>query len=97
VLKGNSIGVEFAGNFPDVAKPASAEQIAAWRILVRVLQGRYGIADKRGLCAQLDRHPRTRAIAKAATLRRWRAARRFRPSLEVAACKLGVTAPCHSA
>src|SRR6201990_436347 len=28
VLKNNSIGVEFAGNFPDVAKPASAEQIA---------------------------------------------------------------------
>jgi hypothetical protein len=47
VLKGNSIGVEFAGNFPDVAKPASAEQIAAWRILVRVLQARYGIADER--------------------------------------------------
>jgi N-acetyl-anhydromuramyl-L-alanine amidase AmpD len=47
VLKTNSIGVEFAGNFPDVAKPASAEQIAAWRILVRVLQARYGIPDER--------------------------------------------------
>jgi hypothetical protein len=42
-VKTNSVGVEFAGNFPDVAKPASAEQIAAWRILVRVLQARYGI------------------------------------------------------
>jgi hypothetical protein len=47
VLKGNSIGVEFSGNFPDVARPATAEQIAAWRILVRVLQARYGIADER--------------------------------------------------
>jgi hypothetical protein len=47
VLKSNSIGVEFAGNFPDVAQPASAEQIAAWRILVRVLQARYGIPGER--------------------------------------------------
>jgi hypothetical protein len=47
VLKNNSIGVEFAGNFPDVAKPASAEQIAAWRILVRVLQMRYNIPNER--------------------------------------------------
>jgi hypothetical protein len=47
VLKDNSIGVEFSGNFPDVARPATAEQIAAWRILVRVLQARYGIADER--------------------------------------------------
>jgi hypothetical protein len=47
VLKTNSIGVEFAGNFPDLAKPASAEQIAAWRILVRVLQARYGIPNER--------------------------------------------------
>lgn len=45
--KANSIGVEFAGNFPDVAKPASAEQFAASRILVRVLQARYGIANER--------------------------------------------------
>src|SRR4051794_21613920 len=36
-----------AGNFPDPTKPASAEQIAAWRILVRVLQARYGIATER--------------------------------------------------
>jgi hypothetical protein len=47
VLKTNSIGVEFAGNFPDVAKSASAEQIAAWRILVRVLQARYSIPTER--------------------------------------------------
>src|SRR5882672_2954439 len=43
VLKGNSIGVEFAGNFPDVARPATEAQIAAWRILVRVLRARYDI------------------------------------------------------
>jgi len=43
VVKTNSIGVEFAGNFPDVAKPVTAEQIQAWLILVRFLQERYDI------------------------------------------------------
>jgi hypothetical protein len=47
VLKGNSIGVEFAGNFPDVTKPPSEAQIAAWRILVRVLRTRYDIPADR--------------------------------------------------
>jgi hypothetical protein len=47
VIKTNSIGVEFAGNFPDVAKPANKAQIAAWRILVRLLRARYGIAAER--------------------------------------------------
>ena len=78
MLKNNSIGVEFAGNFPDVAKPASAEQIAAWRILVRVLQARYGIADERVYAHNWIDYKDAR-IAKAATLRRWRAAFRFRP------------------
>jgi hypothetical protein len=44
VVKTNSIGVEFVGNYPDVAKPVSAEQVKAWLILVRFLQERYGIA-----------------------------------------------------
>lgn len=39
-----SIGVEFAGNFPDVARPASPEQVKAWPILMRFLQERYGIS-----------------------------------------------------
>jgi hypothetical protein len=43
VVKTNSIGVEFAGNFPDVAAPPTSEQLAAWDILVRVLQARYSI------------------------------------------------------
>jgi hypothetical protein len=43
VIKTNTIGVEFAGNFPDVAKPATPEQVRAWSILVRFLQERYGI------------------------------------------------------
>lgn len=43
VLAHNSIGIEFAGNFPDVAKPATPEQNRAWLILVRFLQERYGI------------------------------------------------------
>ena len=47
VLKHNSIGVEFAGNFPDVTRPASDAQIAAWRILVRLLRARYGIPSER--------------------------------------------------
>ncbi len=47
VLKHNSIGVEFSGNFPDVAKPPTPEQFAAWPILVRFLQERYGIPAER--------------------------------------------------
>ncbi len=47
VLKDNSIGVEFAGNFPDVARPATQAQTEAWRILVKVLMARYGIARER--------------------------------------------------
>ncbi|HTV30052.1 MAG TPA: peptidoglycan recognition family protein [Xanthobacteraceae bacterium] len=44
VVKTNSIGVEFIGNFPDVAKPVTPEQVKAWLVLVRFLQERYGIA-----------------------------------------------------
>src|SRR5437660_466034 len=47
VLKTNSIGVEFAGNLPDVAAPATPAQLAAWDILVRVLQARYRIPSER--------------------------------------------------
>jgi len=47
VVGNNSIGVEFAGNYPDVARPATAAQIAAWRILVKVLRARYGIPQNR--------------------------------------------------
>jgi hypothetical protein len=43
VVKTNAIGVEFVGNFPDVAKPVTPEQVRAWLILVRFLQERYGI------------------------------------------------------
>jgi len=44
VNKDSSIGVEFAGNYPDVTRGATEAQVAAWRILVRVLRVRYGIA-----------------------------------------------------
>jgi len=44
VNKDSSIGVEFAGNYPDVTRGATEAQVAAWRILVRVLRARYGIA-----------------------------------------------------
>ena len=47
VNKDTSIGVEFAGNYPDVTRPATEAQIAAWRILVRVLRARYGIPLQR--------------------------------------------------
>lgn len=47
VVGGNSIGVEFAGNYPDVTREASLAQIAAWRILVKVLRARYGIPAER--------------------------------------------------
>jgi hypothetical protein len=43
VNKDTSIGVEFAGNYPDVTRPATEQQIAAWRILVKVLRARYRI------------------------------------------------------
>ncbi len=43
----NSIGVEFAGNFPDVTRGATEAQIASWRILVQVLRMRYGIPAER--------------------------------------------------
>ena len=43
VIHTNSIGVEFVGNFPDVRKPASEQQVAAWLVLVKFLQERYGI------------------------------------------------------
>jgi len=47
VVKANSIGVEFAGNYPDVGAPATPAQLAAWDVLVRVLQARYGIPSDR--------------------------------------------------
>jgi hypothetical protein len=47
VNKDTSIGVEFAGNYPDVTRPATEAQIAAWRVLVRVLRARYGIPLER--------------------------------------------------
>jgi N-acetylmuramoyl-L-alanine amidase len=43
VVKTNSIGVEFIGNFPDVAKPVTHEQVQAWLLLAPFLQERYGI------------------------------------------------------
>ena len=43
VVKTNTIGVEFAGNYPDVTVPPTPAQFAAWDILVRVLQARYHI------------------------------------------------------
>jgi N-acetylmuramoyl-L-alanine amidase len=47
VIKTNSIGVEFVGNYPDVGKPATPEQIRAWLLLVRFLQERYEIPAER--------------------------------------------------
>ena len=47
VIKSNSIGIEFVGNFPDVRKPATVEQERAWLVLVRFLQERYAIPAER--------------------------------------------------
>jgi hypothetical protein len=44
VLKENSLGIEFSGNFPDVAKPATPEQFEALRKLLPFLQERYAIS-----------------------------------------------------
>ena len=43
----DSIGVEFVGNYPNVRRPVTEAQIAAWRILVQVLQTRYDIPSGR--------------------------------------------------
>lgn len=43
----SSIGIEFVGNYPNVRKPPTDAQIAAWRVLVRVLQVRYDIPNER--------------------------------------------------
>jgi hypothetical protein len=43
VVGSNSIGVEFAGNYPDVARNATEAQVSAWRVLVKVLRARYRI------------------------------------------------------
>ena len=47
VTRLNSIGIEFVGNYPDVRKPPTAEQTAAFLVLVRFLQERYGIPAER--------------------------------------------------
>lgn len=47
VTRENSIGVEFSGNFPDVTKPATPEQMRAWAILARFLSLRYDIPAER--------------------------------------------------
>jgi N-acetylmuramoyl-L-alanine amidase len=47
VNKDTSIGVEFAGNYPDVTREATDAQVAAWRILAKVLRARYDIPAER--------------------------------------------------
>ena len=47
VIGSTSIGVEFAGNYPDVTRGATEAQIAAWKVLVRVLRARYDIPLER--------------------------------------------------
>ena len=44
VVRTNSLGVEFVGNFPDVSKPVTPAQMSAWLALLPFLQERYGIA-----------------------------------------------------
>lgn len=43
VVRDNSIGVEFAGNYPDVTAGPTEAQVVAWKILVKVLRARYDI------------------------------------------------------
>jgi hypothetical protein len=47
VIRTNSIGIEFVGNYPDVRKPPTPEQVEACLKLVRFLQERYGISAER--------------------------------------------------
>jgi hypothetical protein len=47
VVKENSLGIEFAGNFPDARKPATPEQNAALLKLLPFLQERYAIPSEK--------------------------------------------------
>lgn len=47
VLKENSLGIEFAGNFPDVARPATPAQFDVLGKLLPFLQERYGIPPEK--------------------------------------------------
>jgi hypothetical protein len=74
VVGSNSIGVEFAGNFPDVTRGATEAQVAAWRILVKVLRVRYGIPLDRVYAHNWIDHKDTRyceGCALAALARQW--------------------------
>ena len=80
VVKTNSIGVEFVGNFPDVAKPATPEQVKAWSLLMRFLQERYGIppdTSTRTTGSTL----RTQGIVKVVILLLWREKLTFIPQI----------------
>ncbi|RTL50245.1 MAG: N-acetylmuramoyl-L-alanine amidase [Bradyrhizobiaceae bacterium] len=47
VPNNNSLGIEFVGNYPNVRVLPTQAQIGAWRMLVKVLQARYGIPTDR--------------------------------------------------
>ena len=47
VVKTNSLGIEFAGNYPDVRKPATQAQLDALSKLLPFLQQRYRIPTER--------------------------------------------------
>ena len=69
VVKTNSIGVEFVGNYPDVAKPATREQARAWLTAGAVLAGALRHPGREHLRPQLDR------LQGSALLRRLRSGR----------------------
>ncbi len=46
ISNANAIGIEFAGNFPDVAKPLTREQMEAGIALIKFLQVRYNIPSQ---------------------------------------------------
>ena len=66
-----SIGVEFAGNYPDVTRGPTEAQVAAWRILVKVLRARYGSRSTASM-PTTGSTTRTRAIARAVHWQKWR-------------------------
>src|SRR5258705_2201516 len=53
VVGSNSIGVEFAGNYPDVTRGAAEAQVAAWRRLVRLPPAPYCHHVGRGYAHEL--------------------------------------------
>jgi hypothetical protein len=81
VVKTNSVGIELVGNYPDVAKPATPEQVSTLLLLVRFLRS-VTISRRSISTPTIGSTIRTGAIARAAIWRHWRASSVTYPASE---------------